>query len=94
MLIPTYDETIVAYQDLRIVLAHEPPRPGLLLRCIVIDGRTYGSWKRTLSACSVVVEVLLFGALTDSEAAALEDAVSRFGRFLGLPASLEVRLAT
>lgn len=93
-LIPTYDEIIVAYQDLRVVLAHEPPRPGLLLRCIVIDGRTYGSWKRTLGPRSVVVEALLFGALTSVEADLLDEAVARFGRFLGLPAALEVTLAT
>ncbi len=94
-LIPTYDETIVAYQDLRVALAHEPPRPGLLLRCIVIDGRTFGSWKRTfVGSSAVVVEALLFGALTAVEAAALDEVVARLGRFLGMPASLEVRTAT
>lgn len=93
-LIPMYDETIIGYQDLRVVLAHESPRAGLLERCIVIDGRTYGTWKRTLTARSVVVEATLFGVLTDAEARALDEAVARFGRFLGLPATLEARLAT
>ncbi len=31
-LIPMYDETIVAYQDLRVVLPHQAPRPGMLNR--------------------------------------------------------------
>jgi hypothetical protein len=89
-LVPMYDETIVAYQDLRVVLAHEPPSPGLLQRAIVIDGRTVGSWKRTVARQTVLVEATLFGPLHRNEAEALDAAVDRFGRFLGLPASLSV----
>ena len=89
-----YDETIVAYQDLRVVLAHEPPRPGLLERAIVVDGRTFGSWKRTLTSRSVTVAATLFGPLTVQQTYALDDATGRFGWFLGLDASLEVTVAT
>jgi hypothetical protein len=92
-LLPMYDETIVAYQDLRVVLAHDPPRPELVERAIVIDGRTVGSWRRTLSGDSVAVGARLFGRISDSEAAALQDAVGRFGRFLNLSASLETLVA-
>ena len=67
-------------------------RPGLLDRAIVIGGRTFGSWRRTLTARSVLVEASLFGQLTEPAAAALDEAVARFGRFLGLPASLEARV--
>ncbi len=88
-LLGMYDETIIGYRDLRVVLAHPSPRPGLLERAIVIDGRTVGSWKRTLTTRDVVVRATLFGALGAAEAAALDEAVARFGRFLGLPASLE-----
>jgi Winged helix DNA-binding domain len=90
-LIPMYDETIVAYKDLRVVLAHPPPRPGLLDRAIVVDGYTLGSWKRTLARDSATVEATLFGQLSAGQAEALGGAVERFGRFLGLPASLETR---
>lgn len=87
-LIPMFDETVVAYQDLRVVLAHQPPRPGLFLdRAIVIDGRTVGSWKRTLNGRSVVVETTLFGALTEPEEEKLDHAVQRFGRFLDMEAT-------
>jgi len=92
-LIPMYDETIVAYQDLRVVLAHQPPRGGLLDRAIVIDGRTVGSWKRTLNKRAVLVEATLFGPLAKTEGAALDMAVDRFGRFLGLHASLQTTTA-
>ena len=93
-LVPMYDETIVAYQDLRVVLAHEPPRADLIERAIVIDGRTVGSWKRALTATTVLVEAKLFGELSVSEMAALQDAVERFGRFLGVDASLKVSVVT
>ena len=90
-LIPMYDETIVAYQDLRVVLAHHPPRGGLLERAIVIDGRTYGTWKRTVGARSVTVVATAFGPLTAPQLDELERTVQRFGQFLGRSASLEVR---
>jgi hypothetical protein len=83
-LLPMYDETIVAYQDLRVVLADEPPRPGLLDRAIVIDGRTVGSWRRTLSARTVHIEATLFGPLEPSESQKLHDVAARFAAFLGL----------
>lgn len=81
-LIPMYDETIVAYQDLRVVLGGPAHRPGPLDRAIVIDGRTVGSWKRTLSAASATVEATLLRPLTRAETAALAAVAERFGRFL------------
>ena len=47
-LIPMYDEIGISYKELRVVLARKPPREGMLRRPIVIDGRTVGSWKRTV----------------------------------------------
>ena len=87
-LIPMYDETIVAYKDLRVVLAHPLPAPGTLERPVVIDGRTVGSWRRTLARRSATVEVHRFGSLGAYEQEALAAAVDRFGTFLGVPATL------
>ncbi|MBG6238134.1 hypothetical protein IWX78_001089 [Mycetocola sp. CAN_C7] len=89
-LIPMYDETIVAYKDLRVVRAHPAAPDTSLERAVVIDGRTVGSWKRVLTADAVVVDATLFGAITGPEAAALDEAVHRFGRFLGREATLQV----
>ena len=83
-----YDETIVAYKDLRVVLAHPLPAPGTLERPVVIDGRTVGSWRRTLARRSATVEVHRFGPLGAQEQDALAAAVDRFGSFLGLPTTL------
>ena len=92
-LVPMYDETVVAYRDLKVVLAREPPRAGLLERPIVLDGRTVGSWRRTLTARAATVEATLFGPLEPDGEAALEAAVARFGRFLGVSADLRAQVA-
>jgi len=92
-LIPMYDELGVGYRDLRMVMAEQPPRDGLMSRPIVIGGATVGSWKRTLSAKAVVVQATLFTELSQSKTRKLAAVVARFGRFLELPATLEIEHA-
>ena len=87
-LIPMYDELTIGYRDLRVVLA--APSQGRLERPVVIEGRTVGTWKRTLTRRAVVVDVTLFAPLDPAQRAALELAAERFGRFLGLAAELRV----
>jgi Winged helix DNA-binding domain len=91
-LIPMYDETVVAYRDLKVVLAEPPPAEGFLSRPIVIDGRTVGSWKRFVGRRGATIEADLFTPLARAETEALEAVVERFGRFMELPASLEARV--
>ena len=83
-----YDEIGISYKDLRMVLARQPPREGMLSRPIVIDGLTVGSWKRTVTRRAAVIEATLFTDLGSAETAALEAVVERFGRFMSLPASV------
>ena len=85
-----YDEMGIGYKDLRMVLAEPPPREGMLSRPIVIDGRTVGSWKRTVVRGAVTVEATLFTELSAGDRAALQAAVVRFGQFMELPATLEL----
>ena len=80
-LIPMYDELTIGYRELRVVLAG--PSEGRLERPVVIDGRTVGSWRRTLGPREVVLEVTLFAPLDAAQSAALAAAAERFGRFLG-----------
>jgi hypothetical protein len=87
-LIPMYDELGISYKELRMVLAEQPPRDGMLSRPIVIDGLTVGSWKRTLTRRAAVIEATLFTDLSGAETAALEAVVERFGDFMELPASM------
>jgi hypothetical protein len=93
LLVPMYDETIVAYQDLRVALA-QPAWSALVERAVVVDGRTLGSWKRTLTRRSTTVHAALFEPIGSARSAALDAAVQRFGRFLALPADLAVDLPT
>jgi Winged helix DNA-binding domain len=90
LLVPMYDESTIAYKDLRVVLADEPPRSGLLERPIVIGGRTVGSWRRTLHEGGVTVEATVFAPLDAAASARLEAAAERFGRFFGVRAALAV----
>jgi hypothetical protein len=90
LLLPTYDELIVAYKGLRVDLVREPPREGLLTRTISIDGRTVGGWRRTLARGSVTVEATVWAALESAQRAELELTVKRFGEFLELEATLEL----
>ncbi len=94
LLIPMYDETVVAYRGLRVVLAHPVPHRGALERAIVIDGRTVGSWKRRLTPGSVTVEATLFGSLADADSRSLDAVTRRLGRFLGLRPAVETSSAT
>jgi hypothetical protein len=90
LLLPTYDELIVAYKSLRVDLVAEPPREGLLTRTIAIDGRTVGGWRRTLARNSVTVEATAFAGLDAEQRGELEVTVARFGAFLGLEAELRL----
>jgi hypothetical protein len=91
-LIPTYDESTIAFKEHRVVLAAEPPRAGLLQRPLVIDGVTFGSWRRVAAKDRVTVEVTLFARLGAAELRAAEEAVEQFGAFAGVPARLETQL--
>ena len=89
-LIPMYDEMVSGYKDLRVVLVKPPPRDGMLSRPIVIDGRTVGSWSRTMTNRAAIVEATMFTGLSTAESSALHAVVERFGQFMQRPAALEI----
>jgi len=60
---------------------------------LVIDGRVVGTWRRTLTKDTVVIETSTFEELTTPEKEALAAAAERFGAFLGLRAVLVERRA-
>jgi hypothetical protein len=67
-LVPTFDETLVAYRSVRAVLSHAGPQSRFLDRAVVIDGLTVGTWRRTLTRAGVVIDTQLYGPLTPSRA--------------------------
>ena len=87
-LVPTFDETLVAYRGLRAVLSHDGPQARFLDRAVVIAGLTVGTWRRAFTKSGVVITARLYGPLTPAQSEALAEVADRFGRFLGLPAEL------
>lgn len=90
-LLPNYDEFLVAYQDRSA--SFDPSRGldmsgfrgGILDNVVVLRGQVWGGWKRRLEGRQAVVELGPLDDLEPSEAAELEQAAGRLGRFLGLP---------
>lgn len=89
-LIPMYDELGVAHRDLRVVHAADPPPVGELERPVLLDGRTVGTWRRTLTPRTVTVSVRPFVALDEDAQRDLRAEVARFGASLRLAAELEL----
>ena len=97
-LLPNYDEHVVAYRDHGPTL--DPGTAGALrartdgpldVHLVARDGLVVGGWRRTLGKSSVVVSIDLLLALRRREMTALRGAAEDYGRFLGLPVTLEGR---
>jgi hypothetical protein len=92
-LLQGYDEYIVAYSESRDVLDIQelarltPPGRTMYTHAIVLDGQVVGHWRRRLTATAMTIDVQLARRLDRGEQSALDDAVERYGRFVGLPVS-------
>lgn len=91
-LLPSWDEFTVAYRDRSALLHPAFPQDSFIVLgpVIVVDGRLVGSWKRNITKGAVTVTCTLYAPLSADDQEALEQAVGRYGRFLGLPAKLEM----
>ncbi len=89
LLLPAFDEYLVAYRDRDAVL---DPRQayrvnaggGMLDPVVVLDGRVVGTWRRELGRRAVAIEVELFGSASPAVREAIFQAAQRYGDFLGL----------
>jgi hypothetical protein len=96
LLLPNYDEYLVAYKD-RAPFVDAARAANLVARSngafanhLVVDGCLAGSWSRTLTARSVLVEVAPYKRLTPAQSRAVANAVESYGEFFGLPATLSI----
>jgi hypothetical protein len=92
-LVQGYDEIIMSYGESRDVIAPAAPAPvsrdpRTYLHAVLVDGRLVGHWRHDPPRGSVAVDTSLYRPLQPDEARALDDAVARYGRFLGVPASV------
>jgi len=93
-LLPAWDEYTVAYRDREAVLDPKHAKQvnaggGVLNPVIVVRGHVVGSWRRTLGKSGVTVTPSPFGRLGHDDLRAVADAADRYGRFLGLEASVQ-----
>jgi hypothetical protein len=93
-LLPNFDEYHIGYKDHSPVLdaANEAKlnaRNNVFSHMIAIDGLIIGTWKRTLKKDAVIIERSTFAPLTEDAARALAVAAERYGRFVGLPVTLQ-----
>jgi hypothetical protein len=92
-LLPQYDEYTVAYKQ-RAPLRDPafPNDPFLILGpVVVVDGLLVGSWKRTQAKSGVILAILLYRSLNEEQRSQLEQAVTSYGQFVGMPARAEIR---
>ena len=95
-LLPNYDECLIAYKD-RNNIGHVPApsdprlkRLGVFAHQMLVDGCMVGSWRRTVRKNHVELEVVTYRQLTKAERAALDAAVTRHGKFIGMHATVSV----
>ncbi|HKP49446.1 MAG TPA: winged helix DNA-binding domain-containing protein, partial [Gemmatimonadales bacterium] len=88
-LLPIYDEYLVAYRDHQVV-----PRPAYMLggfqHALLVGGQVAGTWRTIQSPKELRMDVRPLRRLTLAERRGLTQAVTRYGRFLGVPVSLSV----
>jgi len=94
MLLPNYDEYLIAYKD-RAPVIDAGRTANMIARAnsafanhVVINGRMAGSWSRTLSGNAVLIEVAPYGKLTPQQTRAVASAADCYGEYLGLSASV------
>ena len=96
LLLPNYDEYLVAYKD-RGAVVEDARAANIVARSggayphhLVIDGRLAGSWTRTLKENSVMIEVAPYRKLTPVQTRAVMSTADCYGDFLGLPLTLSI----
>jgi DNA glycosylase AlkZ-like len=90
-LLQGYDEYVIAYSESRDVLdigrlaRVTPAGETMYTHAIVLDGQVVGHWRRRLTARTMAIDMQLGRPLDGDEQAALDAAVERYARFVGLP---------
>jgi hypothetical protein len=98
VLLPAFDEYLVAYTDRGAVLAAEDVRRinaggGLLAPTVILDGQVVGTWKRTFARAGVAIAIAMFAKPSGRARARIISAAARYAAFLGLEANVVVARA-
>lgn len=90
-LLQCYDEYIMSYSESRDVLRGQvsiPQQDSTYLHGIFLDGRLIGRWKHVLTKTGCRIAAQLYKPLSSGDKRLLNDAVQRYGTFLGMPATM------
>ena len=94
LLLPIYDEYLIAYKDREAILDGTPPaNPAMALESphfLMIDGKLRGTWRRKVFDDRVVITLRPYRRLTRGERDALDREIARHGRYMERPVSLEL----
>jgi hypothetical protein len=88
-LIQCYDEYVMGYSATRHYLGGTAPAfpvAGAPIHVVLLDGRMAGCWRHTMSAGRCELDIRLFAASGPAVEDAVQEAVDRYGAFLGIPA--------
>jgi hypothetical protein len=85
LLLPPFDEFLVAYRDRSAAFdpAHTKRLASLLSPTIVVKGRVVGTWKKRASRGRLVIVPDFFSPPTEGRLRALRPALERYGAFVG-----------
>ena len=92
LLLPTYDEFLIAYKDRELAAPVSEARSGVgsYAQHLMIDGRLAGSWRRTLSARGLHLDVRTYAAPTREDRQSIEAVVGRYGSYMGLTSTVAI----
>ncbi|RPJ00497.1 MAG: winged helix DNA-binding domain-containing protein [Chloroflexi bacterium] len=88
-LLPNYDE-YGSYQDRSAIFNPANTNRLVFNHFLAVAGQIAGTWQRTLTRRSVVVEIDTFVPLGEPERQAAAEAAESYGAFLGLPVELRL----
>lgn len=93
-LLPGFDEFMLGYKDRSAALAFEhankivPGSNGVFLPTIVRNGQVIGTWKKTVRAASVNVQLIPFTTIDTDTKKQLQVAANRYAAFLQKPVTI------
>jgi hypothetical protein len=91
LLLPPFDEFLVAYRDRGAALDHvgRERLKSLLSPTIVMKGRVVGTWKKRTARGGLVIVPSFFSRSTEGQLRSLRPALERYGAFVGKRMELE-----
>jgi hypothetical protein len=89
LLLPNWDEYVIAYTDRRALLDGYTTNPSdarqtVFSHTLIVDGRIAGTWRRSLNGSSARVDVLTGRRTSAVTIRAIRGAANRYGDFLGV----------